>query len=122
MIALLLTPLARYAFIALAVLAVTGGLYGKGRHDQRIADDAKIAGMVSGARLAAAEARAAVAEKDAKDNAALALAAKQEAATARADADSTQEKLDALAVADKDPDLSRWKPVDLGRLSKRPGG
>lgn len=51
MVALLLTPLARWAFGALAVLAVLGGIYAKGRHDGRAACESRIAAAVAAEQL-----------------------------------------------------------------------
>jgi hypothetical protein len=73
-------------------------------------------GLVSGARLAAAEARLVRAEQDAAANAALLAAAEGRARVAAADQKAKQEDLDARSAADTDPALSRWKPVDCGRL------
>jgi len=80
------------------------------------------AGLVSGARLAATEARLAKAERDAASNAALLTAAQGKAFAAASDLKSKQDDLDVLSASDTDPALSRWKPVDLGRLSGKPGG
>jgi hypothetical protein len=73
-------------------------------------------GLVSGARLAAAEARLARAQRDAAANAALLAAAQGRARVAAADQKAKQEDLDARSAADTDPAISRWKPVDCGRL------
>lgn len=85
-LALLLTPLARYAFIALAILAVAGGLYGKGRHDGRVAAESRIAAAVAAEQLRQAAVRA-----KALDN-----AASRELA-ARADANAAEQKADDYA-------------------------
>ena len=116
MIALLLTPLARYAFIALAVLAVAGGLYGKGRHDGRVATESRIAAAVAAEQLRQAAVRA-----KALDN-----AATRELA-ARADANALSDKVDAyereLAAQAATPAPAgscapdyRLRPADAQRL------
>lgn len=87
MVALLLSPLARYAFIALAVLAVAGGLYGKGRHDGRVSAESRIAAAVAAEQLRQAAVRA-----KALDN-----AATRELA-ARADANAAEQKADEYAA------------------------
>jgi len=50
-VALLLTPLARWIFGALAVLAVLGGIYAKGRHDGRAACESRVAAAVAAEQL-----------------------------------------------------------------------
>lgn len=58
MVALLLTPIARWIFGALAVLAVLGGLYAKGRHDGRVACESRMAAAVAAEQLRQSAVRA----------------------------------------------------------------
>ncbi|MCX5516253.1 hypothetical protein C3941_19880 [Kaistia algarum] len=78
-------------------------------------------GLVSGSKLAASEALLARAKQDAAANAALLAAAQGRAFAAASEIKAKLDDLDALSVADTDPALSRWKPVDLDRLPRRPG-
>lgn len=98
MIALLLTPLARYAFITLAIMAVAGGLYAKGRHDGRMACESRVAAAIAAEQLRQAAVRA-----KALDN-----AAERELA-ARADANLAEQK-----VADYEAELARQPAPEPG--------
>lgn len=110
MIAILLTPLARYAFIVLAILAVAGGLYGKGRHDGRVSAESRIAAAVAAEQLRQAAVRA-----KALDN-----AASRELA-ARADANALSDKVDAYEreLANASADASRGAPTPPGSCPPR---
>lgn len=87
MVALLVSPIGRWLFGILAVLAVAGGLYGKGRHDGRVSAESRQAAAVAAEQLRQAAVRA-----KALDN-----AATRELA-ARADANAAEQKADDYAA------------------------
>lgn len=87
MIALALSPIGRWLFGALAILAVLGGLYAKGRHDGRVSADSRWA-----AAAAAEQIRQSAVRAKALDAAALRELA------ARADANAAEQKADDYAA------------------------
>ena len=117
MVALLVSPIGRWLFGILAILAVAGGLYGKGRHDGRVSAESRIAAAVAAEQLRQSAVRAK----------ALDAAALRELA-ARADANAAELKVTdyerELASAPSAPSVSgacpppdyRLSPADVKRL------
>ena len=117
MIALALSPIGRWAFGVLAVLAVLGGLYAKGRHDGRVSAESRIAAAVAAEQLRQSAVRAK----------ALDAAALRELA-ARADANAAELRITdyerELASAPSAPSAAgacpppdyRLSPADVKRL------
>ena len=63
MIALLLTPIARYVVIALVIIGVLGGTYGMGRHDGAAKVEARVAAAVAAEQLRQSAVRAQALDK-----------------------------------------------------------
>lgn len=78
-----------------------------------------VKGLVSEAELTEANARADEFQRQMEFNSNMARAAAQSATKARADADAAQAELEKRIAADNDPDLSRWRPLDLERWMRK---
>ncbi len=89
---------------------------GRVQAQRAIAVEAALEGYVARTELKAAQAQAARLQKQADDNARLAAEANTQTAIARAQRDQAHADLDKRIAADEDPNISRWRQLDLDRL------
>jgi predicted short-subunit dehydrogenase-like oxidoreductase (DUF2520 family) len=91
---------------------------GRVQAQRALATEAALEGYVARTELKAAQAQAARLQKQVNDNARLAAEATTQTAIARAQRDKANADLEKRIAADEDPNISRWRQLDLDRLRR----